>query len=108
MLLPEAAVGATYVEVAESNLDRLRVDERPAFVYFILPQPRRMAADLRGNHVGNAQPQYRRLPNCMYHILSSSYTRLHGPSTNCASNNPSILSSISARTLLDPLHEIYS
>ena len=103
MLLPEAAVGATYVEFVESNLVRLRVDERPAFVYFILPQPRRMAADLRGNHVGN-----RRLPNCMYHILSSSYTRLHGPGTNCASINPSILSNISARTFLDPLHEIYS
>lgn len=45
MLLPEAAVGATYVEFVDSNLDHLRVDGRPAFVYFILPQPRRMAAD---------------------------------------------------------------
>lgn len=45
MLLLEAAVGATYVEIAVSDLDRLRVDERPAFVYFMLPQPRRMAAD---------------------------------------------------------------
>lgn len=34
MLLPEAAVGATYVEFVESNLVRLRVDGRPAFRLF--------------------------------------------------------------------------
>jgi hypothetical protein len=70
MLLPEAAVGATYVEFGESNLDRLRVDGRPAFVYFILPQATADGGRLsRGNCVGNAQPQFRRPPTCVHYIL---------------------------------------
>lgn len=68
MLLPEAAVGATYVEIVVSDLDRLRIDERPAFVYFMLPQPRRMAADCAAtvpemhNHKSNPTASHLRVP----------------------------------------------